>query len=213
MNKKQLVTVALMAALGSAACNTTLGESLQQANERAKAKQAQPGQTTGPAPASQPARSDAPVAQAAADKPSTGGRDLVGKIYRNPYEDLAKSFKIGSGISFGAMGKQTLAFDLSSKTERRVLVLKEKGADKWVVTGDYPVSAPAKGLSFVGTAEDDGTGDGPPATVCSTGGKTVQGFGFLKASKKRFDQPDGALAWTVDREGKPSPVTKLVCKY
>lgn len=159
------------------------------------------------------AKADTPTAQQTSGSSASAGSELIGRVFRNPYEDLAKTFKLGKGVSFGDMGKQVVAFDLSSKTGRHVVVLKEKFTDRWVVTGDFMIDSPAKGLAFVGTAEDDGTGDGPPATVCSAAGKTVQAFGFLKSSKKRFDQPEGALAWTVDRDGKPSPVTKLTCKF
>lgn len=104
-----------------------------------------------------------------------------------------------------------LAFDLSHKTGRRVLVLKQQAAEKWIVTGDMPVTAPTTGLGFVGTS--DGEEEGDPTTTCYSGSKKVQALGFLKVSKRRFDQPTGALAWTVDTTGKPTAVTKLVCRF
>ena len=158
-----------------------------------------------------PAKAASPNTKAIA-KPLDAG-PLVGKKFKDPYNELEKSYKIGkSAVSFGPMGKQILVLDATDKSGRRVLVFKELGTDNWVTTGDIAATAPAK-VALVGTAEEDDTGDGPPATTCSVGGKSVQGFGFLKASKGRFDQPTGSQAWIVDAAGVPTATTKLFCKF
>lgn len=215
MDKGKLVVASLIAALGVSAC-AGVSESIQRVEERVKAKREaqaqqqvqQEQQGKGEQPSQQ-----ASAVPALAEESAVAKGPLVGKVFQNPYSELEKRFKINRGIQFGAFGKQTVAFDVTAKAGRRVVVFRQKGEEKWLVTGDMSVPVPAKGLVFVGTAEEDETGEGDPKTVCTAGGKTVQAFGFMKGSKKRFDQPAGSLAWAVDGEGKPAPVTKLVCKY
>jgi hypothetical protein len=64
---------------------------------------------------------------------------------------------------------------------------------------------------LVGAIED--FEDGTPKTTCFVDVKAVQGFGFLKALKGKFDQPAGALAWTVDAGGVPIAASKLSHRF
>ena len=142
--------------------------------------------------------------------------DQYGKVYTVPARELSKKFKIATGLKFGTPA--ILAFDASNSAGRRVILLSQKGASRWVVTGDLAVKAPTNGLVFMGTvdkqeADEDDSGEGAPKTTCFIDSKVVRAFGFLKLSKNSYDQPFGGLAWTVDKEGKPSPVTKLNCKF
>jgi len=204
---KNIVFFALLAAIGTAHAEFDLGASLQKSFDKALIKNGLKQADATPPPAAKPSA----VAQATPGAVLDG--ELVGKVYKNPYEDLAKSFKIARGLSFGAPGKMVLAFDLSGKSGRRVLALKQRAAEQWVVTGDMAVTAATTGLVFVGTTEEDESGEGDPKTTCSVAGKTVQGFGFLKASKKKFEQPAGGIAWTVDGNGNPVAATGLACKF
>lgn len=209
--KKLVVCWLLIAASGSVFAEYDFGAALQKSWDKALVK-------NGFKPAGeQGAKGDGQGGQTAPSSASGGSTvaagEMVGKVVGNPHEDMSKKFKIARGIQFGGMEHPVVAFDLSNKAGRRVVVMKQQSTDHWLITGDIAITAKTPGLALVGTADEDDSGEGDPQTICTSGGKVVQAFGFLKASKKRFDQPAGGLAWAVDKSGTPMAVTGLTCKF